>query len=130
MINYHDYRLKELSDLEETIGYLQVVLEEYQNDGDTFGFLIGLRNVIEAQGGATDFGRRTKIEPKDWLSAASINENQDPDTLKAVLNDLGDQLLNVRLEDESLDAKYTEILNCLVPAIDHLRPHLKDSEPW
>ena len=130
MINYHDYRMKELSDLEEAIGYLQVLLEEYQNDGDTIGFLIGLRNVIEAQGGVTDFVRRTNIDPKNCLSALSINGNQDPDTLETVLNDLGDRLLNVKLEDESLDAKYTEILNCLVPAIDHLKPHLKDRGMW
>ncbi len=122
--------MKELSDLKEAIGYLQVVLEEYQNDGDTFGCLIGLRNVIEAQGGVSDFVRRTKIEPKNWLRVLSINGNQDPDSLEVVLNDLGDRLLNVRLEDESLDAKYTEMLNCLVPAIDHLRPHLKDRELW
>ena len=26
MINYHDYRMKELSDLEEAIGYLEVLV--------------------------------------------------------------------------------------------------------
>ena len=59
MINYHDYRMEELSDLEEAIGYLKVVLEEYQNDGDTFGFLRGIRNVIEAQGGVNELVRQT-----------------------------------------------------------------------
>ena len=37
MRNYHDYLMEELSDQEEAISYLEVVLEEYQKDGDTFG---------------------------------------------------------------------------------------------
>ena len=120
--------MKELSELEEAIGYLEVVLEEYQNDGDTFGFLIGLRNVIEAQGGVSEFARRTKIDPQDWLRALSSNDRQDLDTLQAVLNDLGDRLSNVKSEDESPDLKYTETLNHLVPVIDQLNPYLNDIE--
>ena len=130
MINYHDHRMKELSELEEAIGYLEVVVEEYRHDGDTFGFLIGLRNVIEAQGGITEFVRLTKIDPQNWLRVLSSNGKQDLDTLEAILNDLGDRLLNVNLEDEFLDAKYTEMLNCLVPVIDQLNPHLNDKELW
>ena len=128
MINYHDHRMKELSELEEAIGYLEVVVEEYRKDGDTFGFLIGLRNVIEAQGGVKEFSRRTEIDPRDWLKILSSNNRQDLDTLEAVLNDLGDRLLSVKSEDESLDVKYTETLNRLVPVIDQPNPHLSDRE--
>ena len=128
MINYHDHRMKELSELEEAIGYLEVVVEEYRHDGDTFGFLIGLQNVIEAQGGVKEFFRRTEIDPRDWLKVLSSNDRQDLNTLEAVLNDLGNRLSGVKPEGNSLDVKYTETLNRLVPVIDQPNPHLDDRE--
>ena len=120
--------MKELSELEEAIGYLEVVVEEYRHDGDTFGFLIGLQNVIEAQGGVNEFIRRTEIDPRDWLKVLSSNDRQDLDTLEAVLNDLGNRLSGVKPEDNSLDVKYMETLNRLVPVIDQPNPHLNDRE--
>ena len=124
MINYHDYLMEELSDPEEAISYLEVVLGEYQKDGDTFGFLIGLRNVFDAQGGLSKFARRTDTAPQGLLKVLSSNDKQDPDTLEAVLNDLGDLLLDAKIENESLNVQYTEILDCLIPIIDRLNPHL------
>jgi DNA-binding phage protein len=124
MRNYHDYRMEELADLEEAIGYLEVVLEEYQKDGDTFGFLIGLRNVVEAQGGINELIRRTDIDSQDLLKVLSSNDKQDLDTLEVILNDLGALFLFAKLENEPLNWKYTEMLNYLVPMIDHPNPHL------
>ena len=40
------------ADKEKAIGYLDVALEEYQEDGDTPFFLLGLQNVIAARGGS------------------------------------------------------------------------------
>ena len=128
MRNYHDYLMEELSDREEAIAYLEVVLEEYQKDGDTFGFLIGLRNVFEAQGGPNEFARRTDIDPRDLLQVLTGNDKQNLDTLEAVLNDLGDSLLNVKVENEFLNVQYTEILNRLVPMVDRLNPYLNLGE--
>ena len=51
MRKYRDYLIEELSDPEEAIAHLQIALEEYQKDGDTFVFLRALQSVIEAQGG-------------------------------------------------------------------------------
>ncbi len=48
---WHDYLIERLAaDKEEAIGYLDVALEEYQEDGDTPFFLKGIKNVVEAQG--------------------------------------------------------------------------------
>jgi DNA-binding phage protein len=124
MRNYHDYRMEELADLEEAIGYLEVVLEEYQKDGDTFGFLIGLQNVVEAQGGINELIRRTDIDSQDLLKVLSSNDKPDLDTLEVILNDLGELFLFAKLENEPLNWKYTEMLNYLVPMIDHPNPHL------
>lgn len=124
MRNYHDYLMEELSDQEEAISYLEVVLEEYEKDGDTLGFLIGLRNVSEAQGGLNEFARRTDTDPQHLFKALSRNEKQDLDTLEAVLNDLGDLLLDAKIENQSLNVQYTEILGSLATMIDRLNPHL------
>ena len=128
MRNYHDYLMEELSDLEEAISYLEVVLEEYEKDGDTFGFLIGLRNVSEAQGGLNEFTRRADTDPQHLFKVMSSNDKQDLDTLEAVLNDLGDLLLDVKIENEPLNVQYTETLGCLVPMIDRLNPHLNQGK--
>lgn len=50
MRKYRDYLIEELSDPEEAIAHLQIALEEYQKDGDTFVFLMALQSVVEAQG--------------------------------------------------------------------------------
>ena len=51
MINYRDYLIKELSDPEEAILYLEVSIEEYQKDDDTIAFLLALQSIAEAQVG-------------------------------------------------------------------------------
>jgi DNA-binding phage protein len=124
MRNYHDYRMEELADLEEAIGYLEVVLEEYQKDGDTFGFLIGLQNVVEAQGGINELIRRTDIDSQDLLKVLSGNDKPDLDTIEAILNGLGCRLSVIEIGTEPLNWEYTEILNRLAPMIDCLNPHL------
>lgn len=128
MRNYHDYLMEELSDLEEAISYLEVVLEEYEKDGDAFGFLIGLRNVSEAQGGLNEFTRRTDADPQHLFKVMSSNDKQDLDTLEVVLNDLGDLLLDVKIENEPLNVQYTETLGCLVLMIDRLNPYLNQGK--
>ena len=49
MRKYRDYLIKELSDPEEAIVYLEVSQEEYQKDGDTVAFLLALQSIAEAQ---------------------------------------------------------------------------------
>ena len=124
MRKFRDYLLEKLSDLDAAMLHLEVVLEDYQNDGDAFGFLIGLRSVVEAQGGVNEFARRIDIDPRDWLKVVSSNDKQDLDTLEVILNDLGELLLYTKLEDEPLNVKYTEVLNHLVHIIDYPNPHL------
>lgn len=128
MINYRDYLIERLADRERAIVYLETTLEEYEKDGNTLAFLMGLRSVAQAQGGLDELALRANIIPQDLLKVLSSNDKQDLDTLEAVLNDLGDRLLGVEIKDESLNMKYTEVLNHLVPMIDYLNPHLNCRE--
>ena len=51
------------ADKKRAIGYLDVALEEYQEDGDTPFFLLGLQNVIESQGGVSEVAKKINIAP-------------------------------------------------------------------
>ena len=70
MINYRDYLIKELSDPEEAIVYLEVSIEEYQKDGDTVAFLLALQSIAEAQAG------NNELLPKSIYWAATFTAHE------------------------------------------------------
>ena len=77
------------SDWEEAIGYLGVALEEYQEDGDTPFFLLGLQNVIEARGGVSEVAQKIGIAPQVLSDVLSSEEAPRLDTLNTILQGLG-----------------------------------------
>ena len=92
------------SDWEEAIGYLDVALEEYQEDGDTPFFLLGLQNVVEARGGITEVAKQAGIEAgclSDMLASA---EAPRLDMLITILN-----ALECRLSIQSLETERTTV---------------------
>ncbi len=97
------------SDWEEAIGYLDVALEEYQEDGDTPFFLLGLENVIEAQGGITGLAKQTGIEPEVLSEMLSSEKAPRLDTLNTILQGLGCRLSIQPLKDtnSSADKNYS-----------------------
>ena len=74
---WHEILMERLSDPEDVIGYLEVSLEEYLDDGDKAFFLKGIRNVIEAQGGILSVSEKAGIDPK-FLSDAVNNGVMPP----------------------------------------------------
>ena len=97
------------SDWEEAIGYLDVALEEYQEDGDTPFFLLGLENVIEAHGGITGLAKQTGIEPEVLSEMLSSEKAPRLDTLNTILQGLGCRLSIQPLKDtnSSADKNYS-----------------------
>ena len=69
--------MERLSDPEDVIGYLEVSLEEYLDDGDKAFFLKGIKNVIEAQGGILSVSEQAGISPR-FLSDAVNNGSMPP----------------------------------------------------
>ena len=61
---WNEILMERLSDPEDVIGYLEVSLEEYLDDGDKAFFLKGIKNVIEAQGGILNVSEQAGINPK------------------------------------------------------------------
>ena len=98
---WHDYLIERLAaNKEEAIGYLDVALEEYQEDGDTSFFLKGVRNVVEAQGGVSELAKKTKMSPDALQKILSSDKVPHVDTFGTILNALGCRLSVVPLENE------------------------------
>ena len=74
---WHEILMERLSDPEDVIGYLEVSLEEYLDDGDKAFFLKGIKNVIEAQGGIPRVSEQAGIDPR-FLSDVVNNGSMPP----------------------------------------------------
>ena len=92
MGDWRAYLMEQLADPENAINYLDVSLEEYQVDGDTDFFLLGLRNVVEAQGGVFTFAERTGLEQETLIGLLSNGAAPRIDTFNAIVKALGCRL--------------------------------------
>ena len=73
----HEILMERLSNPEDVIGYLEVSLEEYLDDGDKAFFLKGIKNVVKAQGGILSVSEHAGIDPQ-FLSDAVHNGVMPP----------------------------------------------------
>ena len=88
-----DDHLKEvLTDPERAQGYLQLALEEFQEDSDLEAFLTALRSVAQAQGGIAHLAKQTGINRQHLYKALSGKGNPKLDTLSRILKGLGYRL--------------------------------------
>jgi len=89
---YEDSLRERLADPEYARVFLDVALEEYEQDGDAKAFLLALRDVAEAQGGITKLAEQTKLNRQNLYKALSEEGNPRLKTLGAVLHELGFRL--------------------------------------
>ena len=89
---YQDYLLERLRDPAQAQAYLEVALEEFEEDGDREMFLLALRNVAEAQGGISELSRKANLNRQHLYRALSEKGNPTFETLTAVFRALGFQL--------------------------------------
>jgi len=87
---------------EEAHAYLQVALEEFEEDGDTEHLLLALRTVAEAQGGVPELARRINMEKMTLYKALSENGNPRLSTIYAILRGLGYRLMLAPLEKQAV----------------------------
>ncbi len=87
------------ADKKRAIGYLDVALEEYQEDGDTPFFLMGIQNVIEARGGVSEVAKKIGIAPQVLSDLLSSEKAPRLDTLNTILQALGCRLSIQPLKD-------------------------------
>lgn len=98
---YKEFLLEQLSDPEEARTYLEIAVEEYEEDGDKEAFLLALRNVAEAQGGIGALAERTRLNREHLYRALSKRGNPRLDTVSRILHGLGFRLSVERAEPET-----------------------------
>ena len=87
--SYHQELVAALADPVEAAAYLQVALDEYEEDGDPEAFLLALRNVTEAHGGITKLSQETHLNRQNLYRILSTTGNPRLLTLGVILKALG-----------------------------------------
>ena len=80
------------ADPEQAYAYLQVALEEFDQDGDTEHLMLALRNVAEARGGVPELARQVNMGKTSLYKALSEKGNPTLSTVNAILHGLGYRL--------------------------------------
>ena len=87
---WREYLIEQLAaDWEAAIAYLQVTVEDYQVDGDTSLFMLGLWTFVESQGGIAELAKKTDIAPEALSKILDSDEPPRIDTLGTILNAFG-----------------------------------------
>ena len=92
------FLVEQLKEHEDVSGYLSAVMEEYQTYGNIATIQIALQSVVEAQGGISEFAKKTDLEPQVLLKVLDSTKAPRIDTLRTVLSALGCRLSIVSLE--------------------------------
>ncbi|MDE0554866.1 MAG: hypothetical protein OXI24_11655 [Candidatus Poribacteria bacterium] len=124
MGDWHAYLMKRLADPEKARSYLDVALEEYQVDGDTSFFLVGLGNVVEAHGGASALADQTGIELEDLLETLSCETAPRLDIFIGILTTLGCRLSIAPLAPTDSNIEAADVKRPITP-LDHSPPSIK-----
>lgn len=77
---------------ERALSYLQLTVEEYQEDGDTAVFLLGLRTFVASQGGVTQLAQQMSLDAAKVTRLLSGEEALRLDTFACLLKALGCRL--------------------------------------
>jgi probable addiction module antidote protein len=72
--------------------YLQIALEDYEQDGNLDFFLMALRNIAIARGGMTELSKKTKMNRQSLYKALSKKGNPGLATIDTILKSLGFKL--------------------------------------
>lgn len=90
--DYHAELICALSNPKEATAYLQIALEEYEEDGEVEAFLIALKNVAQAQGGIALLAEKTHLNRQNLYRTLSSGGNPRLNTLGVILHALGFRL--------------------------------------
>ncbi|BBD57785.1 hypothetical protein NIES2109_05530 [Nostoc sp. HK-01] len=90
--NHDEIVFEQMQNPEMAKAYLDVALEEYEQDGDIAFFLEALRNVVEAQEGMTRLAEKTGLNHQNLYRILSPEGNPELRTISLILHHLGYRL--------------------------------------
>jgi len=93
---------EDLKDPLEAKAYIEIALENYEEDHDAEAFLMALRDVAQAQGGITRLAERTHLNRQNLYRALSNRGNPKLDTIGTILHGLGFRLSIQTLSQRNL----------------------------
>lgn len=80
------------ADPEQAFAYLQVALEEFDQDGDLRHLMLAVRNVAEARGGVPELARQVGLGKTSLDRTLSEDGNPTLSTIRTVLHGLSYRL--------------------------------------
>ena len=90
--SFRDDLLKDLTDTEFALYYLEAALADYKKDGNTEALWMALRDVVEAQGGIGKLAQRAEANPQHLNDIFAAKQKPHLDNLQSILSGLGFQI--------------------------------------
>jgi probable addiction module antidote protein len=86
---FQDYLVERLQDPKEAEVFLEVALEEYEEDGNTEAFMLALRYLAEAKGGVSKLSKVTKLNRQNLYKILTGKTSPRLDTIFSIMKGLG-----------------------------------------
>lgn len=83
------FLVEQLKEQGDVSGYLSAVMEEYQMHGNLATVQLALQYVVEAQGGISEFAKKTDIGPQVLSEVLESTKPLRIDTLRTIFGALG-----------------------------------------
>lgn len=90
--SFRDDLLKDLTDTEFAMYYIEAALADYKEDGNTESIWMALRDVVEAQAAVSELSKRTGIDAETLSNTLSNEDAPRLDILSTILKSFGCQL--------------------------------------
>ena len=100
--HFNTLLIESLRDPAQASAYLQVALDEFQEDGDNEAFLMALRNITEAKGGVGLLAENTHLNRQSLYTTLSSRGNPRLSTLGSIVKGLGFHLSISPIESQSV----------------------------
>ena len=92
------FLIEQLAEEEDMSGFLDAVMEEYQNHGNAAVIQISLESIIKAKGGIAEVAKKTDIDPQTLRDVLTNKKALHIDTLTTILSAIGCRLSIVSLD--------------------------------
>ncbi len=116
------------NDWNAALDYIQLAIEEYQDDGDMAVFLLALHTFVKSQGGISELAKKTDMD-SDFLSELMEGEKVlTIDIFVKILSALGCKLTIQTIIDDIISADSNHTIEKNITNFENLHIQLAESE--
>lgn len=88
----NEYLIEKLKDPEEARAFLEISLEDYEEDNDLEAFMLALRTIAEAQGGINKLAEKSHLNRQNLYKILTSKTTSTFDTALSIIKGLGFRL--------------------------------------